>query len=808
MAEQAPQRHSSDSFHQRETYHHQDSLTNPNVFSDDFALESLSSASSSPVGDGVSRSPMPFIIPRRPLASHQPSSRAQDRSRTNRGSLEDGSFSPSMPRSSRPLSQSFNHALGTESVSDVPKETSRPHRSISTISNFSLPRTQSPYQGATGPSHPYGMYPQDIGLAHSSSSASHSTIRMPDRSYAGLSGPSQPYGMYPQNTLLEHEASPAAGTIQPTPGFPGLGQTYRRRFGPDGEEAEDLVGPDGYTEQLPPYTRWPNNVPPKNPLSGAIDPIGGTIGQSESTENELRTQTADSQDTLDASHSAGVRSRSLVIDDSLTQLNSPPTADPEPPSEGGHFKERVKQKGRRRVCFGRIPLWLVMVLLFIVAVLLGGVIGGVVGRAREQPQNGEVYKDHDSAYPASNRPEERPLTATTAVTATFTTTLIDAVPFTSSVSLPPLPTGSFTVKLDHPTNLSQTCLTDSEKSAWDCNSRASLELDVQFDAAHQTATVSHSTSHLYYRWGAQPPSFEGGSKIRLMKDKANPSMGPAYYFQQSFDKLVVLRETDLLKRSLTGAEEYNGYQYLEERGHDGEYEDYLVLEERDDKWEDEDYLVLEERGDTTAMDPELFARPGDRPWFCFWNGTILEGFIFVTLDSTNTTVSESVPTDMDFGTSETASAAEPTVTANATQTEIPAPPEGTSITSFVNEDTIPASPAYPTSSTKASETWNHKRQVTAPPPKYPKVVKLEERRNTQISIPQPYCQKMQIMDDGTTSPLHDDNGKRIIQYLNETEPEILNGSHKRRRSWFEILSTLGKRATSADSGCQCQWQIA
>lgn len=395
MAEQVPLRRSSDSSHQRESVNHRDSLTNPNVFSDDFALEPYPtvSDSSSPVGDGVSRSSMSFSMPGRPSGYHRPSSHTQEGSQTSRSSLEYGGFSPLSSRDSRPLSQSFNHALGTDVASDGPKETSRPHRSISTISNFSMPRTQSPYQGATGPSHPYGMYPQDIGLARSSSSATQSTMRMPDRLYAGGSGPSQPYGMYPQNTVPEDEISPPAGTIHPTPGFPGLGQTYRRRFAPDGEEAADLVGPDGYTEQLPPYTRYPNNVPPKNRLSGPVGPIGGTRDQSQNTENDSRTQLGGSQDTLNASYSGEMTSRNLVVEDSLTPLNSPPIEGPEPPSEGGHFKERVKQKGKRRVCFGRIPLWLAMVLLFIFAVLLGAVIGGVLGRIKARPQK-SASDDH------------------------------------------------------------------------------------------------------------------------------------------------------------------------------------------------------------------------------------------------------------------------------------------------------------------------------------------------------------------------------------------------------------------------------
>lgn len=406
MANQASHRLSSDSSHQRETLNRPDSLTNPNVFSDDFALDHLpttpnssSPDSSSPDRDGLSPSSMSFSIPRRPLEPYQPLSRTHDRLSTSRNSLEYGGVSPVSSRDSRPLSQSFSHALGADFTPDAPKESSRPHRSISGISNFSMPRTQSPYQGATGPSHPYGMYPQDTGLARSSSSATYSTMRMRDRSYTGPSGPSQPYGMYAQNTVPEDEAGPAAGPIQPTPGFAGLEQPYRRRYGPDGEEAADLVGPDGYTEQLPPYTRYPNNVPPKNRVSRLQDPTDITTDPNRSTGSEPRTETGSSQDTLNASPSGDGISRNIVIDDSLTQLNSPPGEGPEPAGEGGHFKERVKRNGSRRICFGRIPLWLIMVLLVIIAALFGGVIGGVLGRAKGQSQSNEPQHDHRTPIP-------------------------------------------------------------------------------------------------------------------------------------------------------------------------------------------------------------------------------------------------------------------------------------------------------------------------------------------------------------------------------------------------------------------------
>lgn len=254
-----------------------------------------------------------------------------------------------------------------------------------------------------------------------------------------------------------------------------------------------------------------------------------------------------------------------------------------------------------------------------------------------------------------------------------------------------------------------------------------------------------------------------------MKDKDDLSMGPAYYFQHSFDKIVVLSEHEFdpqtSKRSLTGGREHG------------------------------EYLELEERGDANITDRgPSFAEPTDKAWFCFWNGTILEAFIFTTLEA-NTTSAE---LDFTGGASDSATA---TIDATQTDSDPPSPPIGTS----VDIETITSPPAYPTSFPSPSASWRLKRQDTSPP-NYPNLVKLEERRNTRIET-QPYCQKMQIMNDGTPSPLPDESGKPIIRYLNETEPSIPNGPYKSRRRWFEILSTLGKRDASPNVGCQCQWQI-
>ena len=306
---------------------------------------------------------------------------------------------------------------------------------------------------------------------------------------------------------------------------------------------------------------------------------------------------------------------------------------------------------------------------------------------------------------------------------------------------------------------------DSESEpTWGCARGAVLDMNVYLDGEQPVASLIYDTQDPPYRWGAQPPSLEGNSDVMLMRDKDDLAKGPAYFFQKSFDKIVILRENELhpntMKRSVNGARE------------------------------DQDGRVLEERGDGATADSGKFPVPTDKPWFCFWNGTILEVFLFVTQNSTNTA---------DDGAYE--SAAPSVVTEPGDDSSIPAPPDAPSITSFVSMDTVAFRSAYPTTTAAA---WNHKRQDTGAP-SFPNVIKLEERRNNPSQ--RPYCQKMQIMNDGTPSPLTDSAGKPIMHWFNETEPDVSNGLDNRRRSWIKNFSRMSKRDISANDGCQCQWQI-
>lgn len=381
MANQAAKRHSSTS---QEIGTSSDPILvpNPDVFSDDFALEPLgvqgASTPSSPEQDAAS--PTSSVnIPHMLGITRRTSTSAQELPRRNRSSLSHSIFRGFLSRRERPLSQ--NYATSIVSASDIPKTVSGPQRSMSTVSNSSMPRAQSPYQGATGPSHPYGMYSQDTDIVRNPSSATNSTVRMPERSYAGPNGPTQPYGLYSQNTALEDQLNLDSNMVRPVPGFPRQEQNYRRRFDHDGEEAADIIGPDGYTEQLPPYSRYANDIPPKNETSAT-----GMI------EGEPRNQSGSSQNTLSFTQSRDIIAGTPVAENSSTQLNPSTAQTAVSTTGGGHFKERVKEKGKKRICFGKIPMWVLMVFLLIAATLLGAVIGGVLGRAAKKSSDDDPSK--------------------------------------------------------------------------------------------------------------------------------------------------------------------------------------------------------------------------------------------------------------------------------------------------------------------------------------------------------------------------------------------------------------------------------
>ena len=255
------------------------------------------------------------------------------------------------------------------------------------------------------------------------------------------------------------------------------------------------------------------------------------------------------------------------------------------------------------------------------------------------------------------------------------------------------------------------------------------------------------------RYGSQPPQLNQPANLVLMKDKDDFNKGPAYVFQQQYDKVVVVHEGDL-----PGGIPSSKRSFLKRWFYDKDRERHGNLMERqeDDQW-----------ASTT------FANPIDRPWYCYWNNTILEGFIFITKDA---------------NVSASASGASPSAAATSS-----------------GSDPFPGA--------------RLKRQSPASPLSYPKLVKIEERRPLNPSQ-RPYCVQMQILYTNRPNPVLNPNTKSVNTiYLSETESQSLvqnqampgiadapplpslpasaSGYPKKR-------DTIEKRITAPNS-CQCGW---
>lgn len=191
------------------------------------------------------------------------------------------------------------------------------------------------------------------------------------------------------------------------------------------------------------------------------------------------------------------------------------------------------------------------------------------------------------------------------------TSLVDAVPISSPpAGLPsPIP-GSYTLPLMNATYLSNECVHDPlEAHTWDCTGGALMDLNIAVVDSNPAVLFNYSdndgplnASYSLVRYGAQPPILDGYTTMSIMNATDHLEKGPAYVFHKQFDKLVILPE--------------------------GAFDNSNPLRPRQNVVSPQHYNFSEAK----------YALPGEKPWFCYWNGTLLEGFIFVTqiIATTNT----------------------------------------------------------------------------------------------------------------------------------------------------------------------------
>lgn len=467
----------------------------------------------------------------------------------------------------------------------------RPSSLLSRQSTYVRP--QSTYAGPSAPSHPYGMYPQNsTEMAHRASVASsHRPTR--ERSYHGRDRPTHPYAMYPQDVAPEAETTPlGSSTDIASVGFPGLAHQYARRLGPDGEEADDIIGPDGHTEQLPPYTRYPD-IP------------------SASSKRETRAAAAPlspiPQEPSFIANSATSMSDTLLSPTAYNATRVEADGNSTIPA-----KKTWREKSKRPTCCGRLPLWAVVfivILLIVLSAALGGLIGHLLAKAKSNGSRGSSGSPEYSATMSST---------TSTAAADGTTPTFGAIPLPTTYTAPvTAPTGDYDLLISNPNDSSASCLQSSQQVAWDCIGGSTvMDFSVQ-NSWYGPATVEligdppdPDTHPLLY--GDQYPAVSGNISASKHLDPDDQGSGATLYFHANYDKQVLVPFQKIgnsaAKRSIGMSD---------------------ILEGRQ----------LYPRSAPKVQDQALL-------WNCIWPNTDMDGFIYVNVSTRpdiDTTSSSTTP---------------------------------------------------------------------------------------------------------------------------------------------------------------------
>jgi hypothetical protein len=222
----------------------------------------------------------------------------------------------------------------------------------------------TPYDGPSNPSHPYQLYPQNVRDSRPMSLApSPSTPSVQDQ------------------RIVEQQSRPGVGF--------GAADQYRRRLGPDGEEVAGIIGPDGHTEELPPYSRYPEEhyarkvrdatdapVPPTGRATSSTTfspgniPGAGGIG--------LATRNPEFEGDDPESPRSRHSSRTFASNASHHEINVAAAT----VSEKGKPLKKWQIVARRRMC-GVVPYWalcLLIIVLVVMIICVGAVVGTVMAR--------------------------------------------------------------------------------------------------------------------------------------------------------------------------------------------------------------------------------------------------------------------------------------------------------------------------------------------------------------------------------------------------------------------------------------------
>lgn len=375
--------------------------------------------------------------------------------------------------------------------------------------------------------------------------------------------------------------------------------------------------------------------------------------------------------------------------------------------------------------------------------------------------------------------------------------MYDASLITTSTAAPPA-TGTYPLSLGLPQETAQACLTQAgDRAAWSCDLVGSDQVWISVEAApdgNNTGaylfTKAGSDPSVQLSYGAQVSNmFTPFSPLLYVHDRDDLAEGPAFYFQQEYNKLVVVaaEAIDVPNRRL----KRNAY---------GKWPDWLVQKQ--------------------------YATPGDKPWFCYWNNTMLEGFIYMnqpavinptlsfsssTPGSTSSSKSSTItpgPTSPSTGPLQshtapwTITGVDPSATVtttismattSCTYTGVASEFPGWMADNYPDYEHYVDGPLSPPRQKRGDDDsgTDHDNGSSDEDEPFEYLVKVEERRLGRS--PAPMCVQYQVLDDYTWNVVTDQNGAQITITLSEADPPL-----PQRR-------TMGRLKRGVVTGCHCQW---
>lgn len=379
-------------------------------------------------------------------------------------------------------------------------------------------------------------------------------------------------------------------------------------------------------------------------------------------------------------------------------------------------------------------------------------------------------------------------------------TFYDASLITTATGVPP-PTGTFALSLGIPQETEEACLTQpGDRAAWSCDLVGSDEIWISIE---ESPDGNNTGAYLFTKPGPDPSmQLSYGSQVSNMFTPFSPFFfvhdndaldeGPAFYFQQEYNKLVVVSSDamDVPRRRL-------------KRDAYGRWPSWLVQKQ--------------------------YATPGDKPWFCYWNNTLLEGFIYknvpavinptLSMSSAAASTTSSKTSSITTAPTWPTAAGLPHKSATAPWTLKGVDPAGTVTTTitwatstctysgvasdFPNwmsenypdfEQYVDDRPTLPPRLKRDDSDDNSDPADSDDPFEY--LVKIEERRVGRS--PAPMCVQYQVLDDYTWNVVTDQDGSQVTITLDEADPLL----GPRGSSTTEKV----RRGVIAGGGCHCQWK--